>query len=232
MKVAGISNIGLHRKRNEDQFLIDQTRQLFLVCDGMGGHKGGDVASLLAVQTMQESFHFEHPNDILPALLQAAAKANENIYNRGNADESLHEMGTTLTAAVLADEDIYIAHVGDSSLFLYREGNLTKITRDHTLAEQMIIDGLALSREGSYNHILTRAVGVESTVEIDLYQEKVKNGDWILMCTDGLTDLVTESEMIEYLKIANDPESTARDLVAAALDKGGFDNITLVLICI
>lgn len=235
MKVAGISDIGSHRKRNEDNFYINEARQFFLVCDGMGGHKGGDVASRLAVETMQKKFQFANPDEIIPALRKAAAQTNEVIYKKGRSDESLYEMGTTLTAAVFYEGNMVVAHVGDSSLFLFTNGNLTKITRDHTLAEQMLNDGLLNPQDmqnNGYNHVLTRAVGVESKVDIDIYHETVKAGDWVLICTDGLTDLVTDAEIYEYLKEASDPEHTAQALVDLALAKGGYDNITIVLLCV
>jgi protein phosphatase len=144
-------------------------------------------------------------------------------------------MGTTLTAALIHDHMLYVAHVGDSSLYLFHDGQLTKITRDHTLAEQMISEGIINPGDlqvNSYNHILTRAVGVESSVEIDLHQAEVKTGDWILMCTDGLTDLVSEDELSNVLAEIREPQIMAEEMVAMALDKGGYDNITIVLLCV
>jgi len=235
MKVAGITDVGLHRTRNEDAFLIDEVGQFYLVCDGMGGHKGGNVASQLAIRTMRDKFRYTDENDIVAAMQVAVAQTNEVIYQRGCADESLHEMGTTLTAALVHQNILYVAHVGDSSLFWYHDNQLTKITRDHTLAEQLVAEGVINSGDvqvNAYNHILTRAVGVESSVEIDIYQTQIKTGDWILICTDGLTDLVSESELSETFAQGRDPQLMAEEMVAMALDKGGYDNITIVLLCV
>ncbi len=235
MKVAGVTDIGLHRKRNEDQYYIDADRGIFLVCDGMGGHKGGNVASQMAVETMRQNLYWDGTDDIVPRLLNAVKLANKAIYDKGQSDEALYEMGTTLTAAVIINGSLVIAHVGDSSLFLYQEGELRKITRDHTLAEQMLYDGLLMQEDiqaNVYNHVLTRAVGVENQVEVDIYQQEVAKGDWILLTTDGLTDLVTDREISEYLGSASDPQATARALVDLALGKGGYDNITIVLLSV
>ena len=236
MKVAAITDIGLHRKRNEDCYFINEERSFFIVCDGMGGHKGGDVASRLAVQTMQKHLSFTISAEIIPNLRKAVKMVNEAIYTKGRSDESLFEMGTTLTAAVIRNGNMVVAHVGDSSLFLYKkDGRLKKVTRDHTLAEQMLTDGLLKKEEqpaNAYNHVLTRAVGVESQVEVDIFQEEIMAGDWILICTDGLTDLVSENEIYEKLKSAQEPQATAQALLDLAMNKGGYDNITIVLLSV
>jgi len=235
MRVAGVTDIGLHRKRNEDHYYIDADRGIYLVCDGMGGHKGGDVASHMAVETVRRSLSWNCFDDIVPSLLNAVKLANKAVYDKGQADESLYEMGTTLTAAVIYDENMVIAHVGDSSLFLYQAGKLRKITRDHTLAEQMLTDGLLKQEDiqsNVYNHVLTRAVGVEDHVEVDIYQQEISKGDWILLCTDGLTDLVNDNEICELFGSANDPQEIARALVDLALGRGGYDNITIVLLSV
>lgn len=235
MKVAGVTNIGLHRKRNEDRYYIDTDRGFFVVCDGMGGHKGGDVASQLAVDTVQQNFFVNGNYDIVPVLRNAVELANKVVYYKGLSDESLHEMGTTLTAAAVICEKLTVAHIGDSSLFLYNKGGLRKITRDHTLAEQMLRDGLIKPEEvptSVYNHVLTRALGVEKHVEVDIYQQDISRGDWILICSDGLTDLVTDSEIGDYLGSAREPQETSQALVKLALNRGGYDNITIVLLTI
>lgn len=233
MRVVGITDIGLHRKRNEDYFFIDQDKRIFVVCDGMGGHKGGDVASRLAVETIQENLIFSVAEEIIPALQSAAKMANRNIWEKGKSDDALYEMGTTLTAAVIHDGSIVVAHVGDSSLYLYKEDQLIKVTRNHTLAEQMFNDGLLKKedmRSNVYNHVLTRAVGVESHVEVDIYQEEIQAGDWVLMCTDGLTDLIEDEKIYETLRGADEPQEAAQELLNMALSKGGYDNITIVLL--
>jgi protein phosphatase len=235
MRIASISDIGLHRKRNEDTFLVDEDKCIFVVCDGMGGHKGGDVASRLAVEIIKETFIFSVAEEIIPALQSAAEMANRIIWEKGKSDDSLNEMGTTLTAAVIFDGSLIVAHVGDSSLYLFRENQLKKVTCDHTLAEQMLSDGLLKKedmRSNVYNHVLTRAVGVESQVEIDIYQEEIHTGDWVLMCTDGLTDLIEDEYIDELLRGADDPKIVAQELLNMALHKGGYDNVTIVLVSV
>lgn len=235
MKSAGVSNIGLHRKRNEDSYYIDEAQGIFIICDGMGGHKGGDVASRLAVQTITDHLDLTGVRELAPILTQAVQAANRAIYRAGNADDSLREMGTTATAAIIRDECLTVAHVGDSSLYHFQAGVVTKITQDHTLAEQMKADGVFTNGDlplSSYSHILTRAVGVEAEVNIDIYQHKINRGDWILLSSDGLTDLVTEDEIARFMATASEPESAARALVNAALDKGGHDNITVIVVCV
>lgn len=235
MRIAAITDIGLHRRRNEDHYLIEEDRCVFAVCDGMGGHKGGDVASQMAVETVQKHLAFTQPEEIVPALLATVHLANRLIYEQGQTDEALHEMGTTFTAAVIWAGKMVVAHVGDSSLFLFREGKLSKVTRDHTLAERMVTDGLiklADLASNAYNHVLTRAVGINPEVEVDIYQEPIKCGDWVLLCTDGLTDLVKEEEIALHLSLAHTPQETAQALVDSALGQGGHDNVTVVLISI
>ena len=235
MRVVAITDIGLKRKRNEDRYLMDTKRQLFVVCDGMGGHKGGDVASTLAVDTLNDSFDAKEEKDISSSLLQSVEKANALIWKMGQADSELHEMGTTITAAVIYDDHLYIAHVGDSSLFIIRDQSIHKVSQDHTLAEQMIRDGL-MKREDEhlnrYHHVLTRALGVDQKIEVDLYTEKILTGDQILLCTDGLTDLLEEQEIAQRVQMHEYPEEVVEELVTQALDKGGHDNITIILISV
>ncbi|MDD4801614.1 MAG: Stp1/IreP family PP2C-type Ser/Thr phosphatase [Syntrophomonas sp.] len=233
MRVFGISDIGLHRKRNEDHFLIDQEKNFFVVCDGMGGHKGGDVASQLAIDTVQKNFNYNHAEEIIPNLVNAVNSANRIIWEKGKIDNTLCDMGTTITASVVYGGQLVIAHVGDSSLFINKNGQLKRITLNHTLAEQMLLDGLLKNedmRSNIYNHILTRAVGVENQVEVDIYEEEIQAGDWVLMCTDGLTDLLEDNDISIIMNRAEDPEKAARELLELALQKGGYDNITIVLL--
>lgn len=233
MKAFGITDIGLQRQRNEDAYLIDQDRNLFLVCDGMGGHKGGDVASRMAIDTVSRYFTYNNWSEVPSALRKAIEKANQVIWDTGRQNDGVKEMGTTITAAVVSTQEIVVAHVGDSSLFIIRDNQIIKITRDHTLAEQMFKDGLLKAEEmryNAFNHILTRALGAESQVNIDFYRDRVQTGDWILLCSDGLTNLLEKNEILELLNIQHDPQQAARDLISMALNRGGHDNITIVLI--
>lgn len=235
MKVAAITDLGLHRKRNEDRYWIDMERGIFIVCDGMGGHRGGDVAAKLTIETVQRNLVFTDYEKLIPVLLASIEKANQVVYEKGRSDPELFEMGTTITAAVIQDNRLTVAHVGDSSLFRFHQGQLSKITRDHTLAEKLRQEGLVKANDvavSQYKHVLTRAVGVDPQVDIDLIQMEVLGGDWILLCTDGLTDMITEKEIAREMSADPEPQDLARRLVDQALHKGGFDNITLVLISI
>lgn len=233
MKVVGITDIGLVRKRNEDNYLIDTGRNLFLVCDGMGGHFGGDIASRLATETINKELVFNGISDLPEALEKAVQTANRIIWETGQNDAELNEMGTTVTAAVLCDDQLLIAHVGDSSLFIIHDDDIIKQTSDHTLAEHMRRDGLLVKddeRYKSYHHVLTRALGVDNKVDIDISQIKVVKDDWILLCTDGLSNLVEQDEIKDLLKNKNEPQEACQQLLELALTRGGYDNITIILI--
>lgn len=233
MNAVGISDIGLQRKRNEDAFLIDHTRSLFMVCDGMGGHRGGDVASQMAIDIVDQYLVFDSFNEVPDALHKAIMTANQKIWQAGKQNEELSEMGTTVTAAVISEGKIIAAHVGDSSLYIIRGHDFKKLTRDHTLAEQMLKDGLLKKEEmrvNAFNHVLTRALGSEANVHIDLIEHTVQKGDWILLCTDGLSNLVEPQEMVDTLGKQHDPQRAAQTLIDLALSRGGHDNITVVLL--
>lgn len=234
MVTAVISDIGKVRKRNEDSYLVEEERGLFLVCDGMGGHRGGDVASNTAVQVIG-SYIKDHPQlEPDQALQKAISRANLVIHNRGEGDPNLHEMGTTVTAAYIRDNHIHVAHVGDSSLLLIRGNTIEKITRDHTLAQHMVGEGLlspAEVRESSYNHILTRSLGTSIDVDIDSMRIEARVDDILLLSSDGLTDMLEEEEIHILIQQHRDNlPAAARALLDAALVRGGYDNITLILV--
>lgn len=233
MKAVGISDIGLQRTRNEDAYLIDLNRKLFVVCDGMGGHRAGDVASRMAVDTLDQQFSYNNWTEVPDALHAAIKIANQNIWKAGQQDEEVREMGTTITAAVIDQGQIVVAHVGDSSLYIIRDQEIKKLTSDHTLAEKMLADGLLKKEEmrsNAFNHILTRALGTEYQVHIDIIRESVQGGDWILLCTDGLSNLVEPRDILALLENQHEPQEAAPDFVDMALSRGGHDNITIVLI--
>ncbi len=236
MKVVGITDIGLIRKKNEDNLLINESKGLFVVCDGMGGHKAGDIASKLAIQVLEEEVNSQPLNDILTVLNKSIQKANRLIYKNGHETQEWHEMGTTITAAVINDRQISIANVGDSCLYIIRKDGIRKVTRDHTLAEQMVIDGLLKQEEirtSAYNHILTRALGVEEEVLIDNFEEEIFPGDIVLICSDGLSDMLEDMEIMSIINSnITDLDEAAQELLEQALLKGGHDNITFILLCV
>lgn len=237
MEFAVISDIGLLRKQNEDHYLAMESCGLFAVCDGMGGHKGGEVASRLAVDCIREyienevsASYIENPVAVINNAIQ---KANFVIWSEGQENPEWHEMGTTITAALVINKQMSIANVGDSSLYIWRNENLKKLTRDHTLAEQMVSDGIIKQEEkrnSAYNHILTRALGVQQTVQIDNFEISLNQGDTILLCSDGLSDMLDEDEILAILQSDSSVQRLARKLLDAALAKGGYDNITIILL--
>lgn len=229
MKVVGLSDIGSIRNRNEDSFLIREKEGIFIVCDGMGGHKGGDVASNLAIQTIEQVIN-DCPHITLELLNQAIIKANQVIWQDGHDNPEWHEMGTTVTIAKITNMHMEICHVGDSRLYLIRDNNIKQITKDHTLAEEMAESGITNKGQKSYSHILTRALGVNKEIEIDNIVVDLFTNDIILICSDGLTDMLTDEEILTIITRKNDVVEIGNDLLEEALTKGGYDNITLILV--
>jgi len=237
MDTAYISDIGLFRKNNEDHYLVMDEYGLFAVCDGMGGHKGGDVASKLAVDCLQEYMLnlaadslSQNPISVLNAAIQ---KANHLIWLQAQGNLELHEMGTTITAAMIRKKQLAVANVGDSSLYVFRNGKLNKITRDHTLAEKMVTDGLLKNEDkksSGYNHILTRALGIQEEVVIDNFEHQLYRGDLVLLCSDGLTDMLDDNEIETILNQEENLHKSLNTLLDTALTKGGYDNITIILL--
>ena len=234
MRVVGISDTGLVREKNEDAFLMDEDQGFFLVCDGMGGHRGGEVASHMAVETSSRSMEGFTSAKARQQLGQGIEKANQAILKSGLENEDLFEMGTTVTAALVNDTQFTVANVGDSGVFIIRDGSIRKVTRDHTLAEQMLSNGVLKPeemRDNAYNHILTRALGIEEQIEIDIFDEDLRPDDIILMCSDGLTDMLTPEEILIVVQAhSKDLDIAAQQLLREALGKGGFDNITILLL--
>ena len=234
MKAVGMTDIGLVRGNNEDSFLLDHERRAYILCDGMGGHNAGEVASQLAVEVVSGRLESLDPAHVSwETLNQAIYAANEAIFKAANRDVSLYEMGTTITAALVKEEGLYIANIGDSSAYLLQNHIFEKLTTDHTLAEKMVADGLISREEKSfkeYNHILTRALGLQDRVVIDNFCHSYRSGDILMLCSDGLSDLVN-AEDLKRIIISHLPDldQAAQALIAAAKEKGGFDNITVIL---
>ncbi len=236
MQATGLTDIGLVRKSNEDRLLIEEAIGLCMVCDGMGGHKGGDVASTLAVQAFKDSLVLFNQQESVKWLNESVTRANKAIRSCSKKNPELFEMGTTITAAILKEQELLVSHVGDSRLYLVNETGIKKLTKDHTLAEQMMEDGLLKPEEmgnNAYNHVLTRALGIEEEVMIDHLIETVVPRDVILLCTDGLSDMLDEDEILSIInEFGPDIEGAAQKLIASALNNGGYDNITVILILV
>jgi PPM family protein phosphatase len=225
---AGTSDVGRQRSTNEDSLVI--APPFFAVADGMGGAKAGEVASGLAVQVFEEEEESKEPAEAqLSRILQ---EANRRIFELSTGDESRRGMGTTLTAAKLADGDVSLAHVGDSRAYRLRDGDLEQITKDHSLVAELERSG-QISPEAAERHpqrsIITRALGPEPDVEVDTYTVPGRPGDVFLLCSDGLTGMVSDEEVASILRGADSLAAAADELVRAANQSGGKDNITVVL---
>lgn len=234
MKAIGLSDKGMKRSANEDSFFIDETMKLFIVADGMGGHLGGKEASRMAVEEVARLFA-EHINDrnISPINLIRSSiySANKLIYARGQREWFLRGMGTTVSLLYLKDNEAWIGHVGDSRIYLCRHGNLSILTRDHSWVSEQLKAGF-ISEEQAQRHfmknVITRSVGYKEDVEVDTYRYDVKDGDVFLLCSDGLSNVVSESEMLYAIEDGFDMAS--EKLIRLANERGGPDNITVVLV--
>ena len=225
---AGVSDVGRQRSANEDSLVV--APPVFGVADGMGGAKAGEVASALAAEALQEALDEREAAEAgLARLLQ---DANRRIYELAVSDEAHRGMGTTLTAATLTGDEVSLAHVGDSRAYLLREGELEQITRDHSLVAELERSG-QITAEAAEHHpqrsIITRALGPEPDVEVDTYTVTGRDGDLFLICSDGLTSMVSDGELSSILRAAGSLQDAADSLVRAANQSGGKDNITVVL---
>jgi protein phosphatase len=220
--------VGQVRERNEDAYLVREP--LFAVADGMGGHRGGDVASELALETLGS---FRMPDQgAAAALVEEIKRANLRVMQRGDSDRDLRGMGTTVTAVVADDARAHVAHVGDSRAYLLRDA-LQQLTEDHTLVQRMVREGKLTPEEAGHHpqrSILTRAVGVEDGLDVDELTLDVHPGDRILLCTDGLTSMVDDGSIERILAEESDPQSAADRLVQVANAAGGDDNITVLVL--
>ena len=221
--VGAATDIGRIREKNEDSYLSDEP--LFAVADGMGGHKGGEVASQLALETLEA----ERTAD----LGQRVRDANAAVFERSRTDSSVQGMGTTVTAVVVEGTSALFAHVGDSRAYLLRAGDLRQLTDDHTLVARMVKSGEITEAEAEvhpHRSVLTRALGTEPDVIVDEFDVALTDGDRLLLCSDGLTGMVTEEQIVAILSAAPDPQDAADRLIRAANRAGGVDNITVVVI--
>jgi protein phosphatase len=236
---AGATDIGRRRQDNQDAIGLPERAGgdgpwLFVLADGMGGQQGGQVASELAVKTVRKTFHAARrhyePED---ALTDALLWANLAVFEKAQAEPELAGMGTTLLAAALLGGEALLANVGDSRCYLYRNGRLLKISQDHSLVAEQVRQG-KLSEEQARSHplrnVLTRAVGTQPELAVDIISLKVMTGDFLLMCSDGLHGPMPEAEIGALLDKTTDLTEACQALLAAANEHGGPDNISVVLI--
>lgn len=236
------TDVGCTRLNNEDHIEIcfsDINRQkvIGIVADGMGGHAAGETASQEAVQNIQSNyFAKKYTDNPVRSLKNAVIKANTHIYQLALHDSKLSGMGTTVTALAIVNGFAYYAHVGDSRLYQLRNGVIQQLTHDHTLVAQMVIDGL-ITQEQAQSHpdrnILSRALGTQPNIEVDVVKSPIpiQIGDIFILCSDGLYDLVTDSEIAETVN-KYPPEEACHLLIEAARSAGGYDNISVIILAV
>jgi protein phosphatase len=242
----GVTDVGRRREHNEDSLLLDPESGLFVVADGMGGHAGGGTASSIAVETVQKTvraakaeapaaFAAPSPQDPghFPSMLRRAVEAaSREIFRAAQEDSSLAGMGTTVTAVLLAGRTAYLAHVGDSRCYLLRGPRIFQLSEDHSLVNEQLKAGAITeeeARSSRFRNIITRSVGFEEDVLVDMVGLEVEPGDVLVLCCDGLSNLVTEPEILEIAAGAPLDEAPER-LVALANERGGDDNITVIVV--
>jgi len=235
------SDAGKERPRNEDNYcyLERQGITLLAVADGMGGHAGGDVASSLAMETLNKFFFStdrdEFTDENILSLLECLVKTtNQAIYNAALQNPEIMGMGTTLTMGLTFNNKLFWGHVGDSRVYVIKDGYLKRLTYDHSLVQEMLNQG-KITPEEARNHpqknILTRVLGTHSQVEVDLGEWELQAGDDLLFCTDGLTSLLEEDDILKITRAhRDDPEKAATLMVDIANSRGGSDNITLIYV--
>ena len=236
-KTVSRTDIGLKRKLNQDYVFtadcpVGKLPNLYLVADGMGGHKAGGLASKYAVETIVEEVNRNKEDNVFSVLHQAIIEANSRIRKKASEDDSMAGMGTTLVAATILGDVLYVANVGDSRLYLINE-EIKQITIDHSLVEEMVRMG-GINREQARNHenknIITRAIGAQAVVNPDFFEVSLKNGDRIFMCTDGVSNMLTDEEIFEILSEDSSDEEKIEKMVTAANEHGGRDNMGIIFV--
>ncbi|MBA2475968.1 MAG: Stp1/IreP family PP2C-type Ser/Thr phosphatase [Actinobacteria bacterium] len=227
LQYAGLSHTGRRRRRNEDAYVLQPP--LFAVADGMGGPRAGEIASRLAAEALQSASGDGFGESRVVSLIQTA---NRRIYQRSSEDAEVSGMGTTITVALVEDGTVALGHVGDSRAYLIREGRLEQLTEDHSLVGELYRSG-KLSRAEADSHpqrsVITRALGTDPDVDVDTFTIESRPGDVFLLCSDGLTTMVRDEDLLEIVeRQGNDLEQAARTLIDTANQAGGEDNITVV----
>ncbi len=226
-RVAAVTDPGRTRRHNEDSYVIDPP--LFAIADGMGGAQAGEVASRLATASLKESGPGTGGERRIADLIQ---EANRRVYDRSSSDPNTSGMGTTITVALVEDDRVAFGHVGDSRAYLVRDADMEQLTEDHSLVNELLKTG-KLSREEAETHpqrsVITRALGTDPDVDVDTFSVRAETGDLFLLCSDGLTDMVSEESILDVVeRNRNDIDVALRALVKEANRGGGQDNITVV----
>lgn len=244
MRSGGQTDVGKVRTINQDSFHIIDNKDVYIVADGMGGHAAGDKASRIAVKTITEIFsnydfeqelHSESGTKMsLEELLRyALQEANYRIIQVANSDSSLTGMGTTAIIVVPRGSDLFMGHVGDSRVYLMRDNQIKQVTEDHSIVQQLINSGQITEAEAAvhpYKNVITRCLGIQANVEPDTVKLTMQENDRVLMCSDGLSNMVSPEKILEIVMENNEPEDACQKLITLANNNGGTDNITVVLL--
>lgn len=236
IEYEGATDIGLTRLNNEDVFAILEKEQFFALADGMGGHNAGEVAAAVTIQELCKSVQSAKafspsPKDWIEILRDAIFDANLHVYQMGEQNIEQQGMGTTLCLGLIAEKKLIIAHVGDSRIYRFRKGRLTRLTQDHSLKGELIASG-KLDEESARHfpkkNVITRAIGTQMTVDPDFATFDIEEGDLYLLCSDGLTDPLSDSQIADFLELGGSASQITKALILAAKKAGGTDNITLI----
>ena len=240
MKVFAKSDIGRKRSMNQDSFSVFEDEEsklnLYILAVGMGGYKGGEIASKVAVTAIEkyikEKFNSNmKKHQILKIIEDAIEFANNAIYEESEVDEELQDMGTTVEVCLILDNKVYIGHIGDSRIYRIRGNTIERITTDHSYVEKLVRDG-EITREEAYTHpkknLLIKALGTEKKAEPDLLNIDIKQDDILLICSDGLTNMIRENQILKIIK--ENEELAENNLIEKANEAGGLDNITVIII--
>ncbi|HEY1957367.1 MAG TPA: Stp1/IreP family PP2C-type Ser/Thr phosphatase [Polyangiaceae bacterium] len=248
----GLTDVGLQREHNEDSFIVLKEYDLYVVADGMGGHRAGDVASKLATETISEFFRSTAQDDVTwpfhfdanlseeeNRLLTGIRVANRQIFERSTRSREYHGMGTTVVGAMFSPRKgrMYIGHVGDSRCYRIRGGQIQQLTRDHSLFNDYLLampDLTEEQRKELPKNVITRALGMQDQVAVDLQNDESQAGDVYVLCSDGLSGMVTDEEILAIVQSAQggDMQEAPKQLIARANERGGEDNVTAVVIAI
>lgn len=244
---SGLSDVGLKREGNEDSFSVEDSLNLYVVADGMGGHLAGEVASQIAVEMFNKSFRrlveektpveelFGNPDSSLTLhgnyILSSIKLANRVVYEMATEHEKYHGMGTTIVTIYVTPALLIAANVGDSRIYMVRGGNIERLSRDHSITSEQVEMGMMTEEEAETSplrHVLTRNLGSAETVEPDVFEIEPSNNDRFILCSDGLSDLVSDEEILRMTQEEQAPEALCQRLVKKVLDRGAPDNTTVV----
>lgn len=245
LEFAGITDVGRVREKNEDAIAISEEFKFALLADGMGGYNGGEIASEMAVSGIKEilekglrrsrfPFFWKRGDHVRRLLEEAIAEVNQRIYEKARSNPHYYGMGTTLAAAVFHGNRVTIAHIGDSRIYRFRNGEMEQLTRDHTWVQDQVDIGWMSGEEAQlsdHKNLLTRALGVHTHVKAEVKEIELRDGDQYLLCSDGLTDLLCSEEITSLIRgLSETLDGVAHLLIQQALAAGGYDNLSVVLV--